>query len=149
MASYFNASQKESFRSIIDNVHDTFAKQITVILPPTQTINLSSSFNSSYGTNSSGQKPTKIPREQTIEARILYRDSNLEFFESQTEAPLRAKLPVGSVRIKVNSAGNDLMKDAIGVKINNEFYEIVSNGEPTMLFTEHYYSWFLKPSDVK
>lgn len=149
MASYFTVDQKTAIRGLIDNVHDTFKQEVTLILPPLQTIDFSNSFSSVYGANSTGSKNANTPREQTIQARILYKDANVALFEDQVETPFRIKLPVGSVRLKVDSSSNDLIKDAIKVKIGNRFYEIVNDGQPTMMFTEHYYIWLLKPSDVE
>lgn len=142
--------QKESIRLIIDDVHETFAREINVFGKGCK-VNISSSptYNSIYGRKSSGERGLEVePIKNTIKARIRYIDASSDFVtSSDVQSELNIKIPDGSVRLTVDQAGFTILKDASRCEFEGRKYEIISKGNPTGMFGPQYFEFFLMPTD--
>lgn len=147
--SLISDSQKNQINSIIDDIHETFARNITVFEEGEKIlISMSSEYNAIYGRTRTGSSTTKNPVSYVIKARIKYIDANEDTFaDSSINAQNDIELINGSVRITVDSNGFSILKDAKRVEFEGRRYKIASKGNPTGMFGPRYYHFFLKPLD--
>jgi hypothetical protein len=133
------------------DLHDTFSREITVYKNAKRiAIASSSNFNSIYG-NSGGTNPVEYESVfKTFMARVYYLKMDEEFFSnSQGEGGSQNKVivPNGSVKIVVDPEGYDFIKEARKVEFDGITFSIKSDGNPTGLFGNNYYEFFLTPID--
>lgn len=143
-------SQKNTIKAIIDDIHETFARNITVFKEgKTVSISASSEFNGIYGRTGGGQKSvTKTIESVTIKARIKYINAKeLGFTDPSLGSQMDFKLMDGEVRITVDNAGFELLKDATRCEFEGRRYTIESKGNPTGIFGPQYYHFYLKPME--
>ena len=126
------------------------------ILPPYQMtwssltlteIVIGETFNGVYGRNVFGNKTTTTTAVQhTIKARIKYIDAKeANLADGNIGSQLDIELVDGSVRITVDAAGFNILKEAKRCEFEGGKYEIVSKGNPTGIFGPQYYHFYLKP----
>ena len=92
MAGFLSENQKNNIKSIIDQIHDTFAREITVFkIGQRVAISSSPSYNALYRQQSSNTSTTEVS--QTFQARIKYVEMNEELLQdsSSTRPTLLAK----------------------------------------------------------
>ena len=143
-------SQKNTIKAIIDDIHETFARNITVFKEgKTVSISASSEFNGIYGRTGGGQKSvTKTIESVTIKARIKYINAKeLGFTDPSLGSQMDFELMDGEVRITVDNAGFELLKDATRCEFEGRRYTIESKGNPTGIFGPQYYHFYLKPME--
>lgn len=148
-SSYLTDSQKTFINSIFDNVHETFAREITVYVNPKVTIiTASPTFNALYGQDlpSAVNKPEYTPVSYKFKARIHYISQDQSIFPG-AEAQQRIVYPVGTIKIKVPAAAFSYLKDARRVEFEGRRYSIVSDYKPFGMFGPKYYSFILSPID--
>lgn len=148
--SLISESQKEAIKLIIDDVHETFAREIDVFGKGRKVaISASPTFNSIYGKRSSGQDGFEIQAEKTtLKARIQYIDAGADFVtSSDIQSELNIKIPDGSVKITVDEVGFKILKEAFRCEFEGRTYEIISNGNPVGMFGPQYFHFFLMPTD--
>ena len=146
--SLISDSQKNTIKAIIDDIHETFARNITVYEEGEKVlIAASSQFNGIYGKTSSGSKSVqKTVVSHTIKARIKYinaREQNLS--GGEIESQLGIELVDGSVRIAVDADGFEILKEAKRCEFEGRKYTIDSKGNPTGIFGPQYYHFYLSP----
>jgi hypothetical protein len=146
--SLISDSQKNTIKAIIDDIHETFARNITVYEEGEKVlIAASSQFNGIYGKTSSGSKSVqKTVVSHTIKARIKYinaREQNLS--GGEIESQLGVELVDGSVRITVDADGFEILKEAKRCEFEGRKYTIDSKGNPTGIFGPQYYHFYLSP----
>jgi len=146
--SLISDSQKNTIKAIIDDIHETFARNITVYEEGEKVlIAASSQFNGIYGKTSSGSKSVqKTVVSHTIKARIKYinaREQNLSGGEIKSQ--LGIELVDGSVRITVDADGFEILKEAKRCEFEGRKYTIDSKGNPTGIFGPQYYHFYLSP----
>lgn len=146
--SLISDSQKNTIKAIIDDIHETFARNITVYEEGEKVlIAASSQFNGIYGKTSSGSKSVqKTVVSHTIKARIKYinaREQNLS--GGEIESQLGVELLDGSVRITVDADGFEILKEAKRCEFEGRKYTIDSKGNPTGIFGPQYYHFYLSP----
>jgi len=141
-------SQKNTIKAIIDDIHETFARNITVYEEGEKVlISASSEYNGIYGKTSTGSSSTKkVVVSHTVNARIKYinaREQNLA--DGNIASQPGIDLVDGSVRITVNADGFDILKEAKRCEFEGRKYTIDSKGNPTGIFGPQYYHFFLSP----
>ena len=141
-------TQKNTIKSIIDDIHETFARNITVFEEGRKVlIAASPEFNGVYGrTGATSSSVTKTVVSHTLKARIKYinaREQNLADgnIASQTDIDLIE----GSVRITVDATGFEILKEAKRCEFEGRKYTINSKGNPTGIFGPQYYHFYLSP----
>ena len=150
MGSLISDILKSSMESAMDDVHDTFARDLVCIKEANKVI-LSTDPNYNYlyknvrGSVSSVQR--KI-NQKTIKARILYIGRQQEdLFDAQTSAQLKVEKVAGEVRIKVGKADYDYLKGTKRAEFDGRIFTMTSDERPHGLFTPQYYTFYLKPVD--
>jgi len=80
MAGFLSENQKTNIKSIIDQIHDTFAREITVFKIGQRTvISSSANYNALYRQQSSNTETTEVS--QTFQARIKYVEMSETFLQ--------------------------------------------------------------------
>ena len=142
MASYLSAAQK----NFINEVFDTFSREITVYSNPKETvISTSASYNYFYDKDVPQVESKEFTTVQnTFQAKIKYLD--------QSKAPVpgadtqqKIDYPAGSVKIKVPAAAYAILKEARRVEFDGRRYAISSDSKPYGMFGPRYYSFILFP----
>ena len=147
--SLISDSQKNQIKAIIDDIHETFARNITVFEEGEKVlISASSEYNAIYGRARTGSTTTKTVVSHTIKARIKYIDAQEETL-SNSSIDFQSDIEIinGSVRITVNGDGFEILKEAKRCEFEGRSYKIVSKGNPTGIFGPQYYHFYLKPLD--
>lgn len=151
--SYLTQTQKESIGSILENIHQTFCRPITIFkIGQRIAIASDSSFNAFYEEQSSPERETVS---LTVNARIKYLNAGEELISfkdgsARTGQQNKIVMPIGSVKIKVDEAGKDFLKDAQRVELDGNRYSVISNGRLIAMFgpsISPYYEYILIPID--
>lgn len=153
MAGFLTPNQKKNIENVIDRIHDTFARTITVFKIGTRTVvSSSNSYNYVYKQQSANTLTTTVS--QTFEARIKYVDMEEELLTDRASAQdgnqnsqNKIILPVGTVKIKVNLAGYNYIKEAKRIEFDGRRFSIKSDAKPLGMFGPQYYEFILIPSD--
>jgi hypothetical protein len=153
MAGFLTQNQKKNIENVIDRIHDTFARTITVFKIGTRTVVASSNnYNYVYKQQSANTSTTTVS--QTFEARIKYVDMEEELLtdrgagqKGSRNAQDKIILPVGTVKIKVNLAGYNYIKEAKRIEFDGRRFSIKSDAKPLGMFGPQYYEFILIPSD--
>lgn len=146
MAGFLTQGQKDNIEAIIDRIHDTFARPITVFKIGTRTaIASSQNYNFIYRQQSANTATTEVS--QTFQARIKYISADEELLPDPNAGQDKIILPAGSVKIKVNLEGYNYMKEAKRVELDGFRFSIKSNGKPLGMFGPQYYEFLLLPID--
>jgi hypothetical protein len=149
MAGFLSENQKTNIKSIIDQIHDTFAREITVFKIGQRTvISSSANYNALYRQQSSNTETTEVS--QTFQARIKYVEMSETFLQdSQSNSSGQDKiiLPAGTVKIKVNLEGYEYVREAKRVELDGRRFSIKSDGKPLGMFGPQYYEFILIPMD--
>ena len=148
--SLISENQKTSIKAIIDDIHETFARNIKVYEDGRRVlISASTEYNGIYGRTGGGTSSTSTTVvEHTIKARIKYidaREQNLA--DGGIDSQMGIELMDGEVRITVDNAGFELLKDATRCEFEGRKYTIDSKGNPTGIFGPQYYHFYLKPME--
>ena len=153
MAGFLTQNQKKNIENVIDRIHDTFARTITVFKIGTRTVVASSNnYNYVYKQQSANTQTTTIS--QTFEARIKYVDMEEELLTDRASSQAgnqnsqnKIILPVGTVKIKVNLEGYNYIKEAKRIEFDGRRFSIKSDAKPLGMFGPQYYEFILIPSD--
>jgi hypothetical protein len=152
MAGFLSENQKTNIKSIIDQIHDTFAREITVFKIGQRTvISSSANYNALYRQQSANTETTEVS--QTFQARIKYVEmSETLLQDSQSNSSYSSGqdkiiLPEGTVKIKVNLEGYEYVREAKRVELDGRRFSIKSDGKPLGMFGPQYYEFILIPMD--
>ena len=147
-SSLISDTQKTTIQNIIDDIHETFARNITVYEEGERVlIAASEEYNGIYGRAGGGEKTTtRTVVSHTIKARIKYLQAGEErLTDSMIKGQLDLELVDGLVRVTVDGAGFELLKEAKRCEFEGRKYSISSKGNPTGIFGPQYYHFFLSP----
>lgn len=143
MANLIPPGDKSNFDNVFDDIHDTFARDIT-IYKETQKVFIatSSTYNALYSRVRDEKGSSKTVEALTLKARIAYGG---EFGRSNEENEiLGIDVPSDHVRIKINQTGFNLIKQAKDVEIDGELFNVVSDAAKSGLFSVKYFHIILK-----
>ena len=149
MASLLTNAEKTTMNEAMDDLHDTFARDVQIIKEAKKTVTSpNSQFNSVYGTAGSSTSLVYETQSGTYKARVQYLRQDEEYFsDSQLDSQLKIKIPAGSVRLKVSGDAHDYLKDAKRIQLDERRFTIFSDYRPHGLFDSRYYTYYLKPID--
>jgi|14BtaG_2_1085337.scaffolds.fasta_scaffold00444_21 hypothetical protein len=144
MADILSAEEKAAIQAELQNVRDTFARDIYVYVKTKQTASWGN--NPFYGNSnptsslSSEEELTKF----TYEATVLYENNqNQELFDGSAQANLPSS--EGTVRIKVStSEANEKIKICERIEIDGDLFVVDSDPKPIGPFSPQAFMWFLK-----
>jgi hypothetical protein len=146
--SLLSDSEKDALEAVMDDIHATFARDITVFKFPERTvITTDSDFNPYYKTGGATSSIENIPVSGTYSARIYYVDDVTKKFwsEQNSKSVLKTDVPVGTVRIKVAADAYEFIKTAQRVDLDDRRFVLDSVLRGHGLFTTKYYTFYLKP----
>ena len=150
MASLISDSDKSDLEKVINSMHDTFARDIYAYKEAKKVVVSTSRFHGLYS-NVQGEKKTEnVPQYEKFKARIHYPSrQDEENVGGDVDMQIKIERPKGEVRIKIDQAGYDYMKDAKRVEFDGRMFIINSDVRPHGLFTPKYYTLYLKPVDFE
>jgi hypothetical protein len=152
--SYLTNAQKVSISSVIDNIHETFARTITCYKDGERvSLATNSQYNSYYHQQSSNTEFSEVSLE--IQARIRYVKADEDLFSFKDGGSAhgnqnKVALPAGSVKIKVDRSGHEFIRDTKRIELDGNRYAIVSNARQIAMFGPDYspyYEYILTPTD--
>jgi hypothetical protein len=151
MASLLTSAQKNALQSAINELHDTFARDIYIYKEAKSTvISTSPNYNAIYQQNTAQSQTIKRQVQSgKFSARITYdTDRNQENVTSpEIDSQLKIKMPDGYVRIKVDKNGYEYIKQSKRVEFDGRKFTIESDVRPHGLFEPTHYTFFLLPTE--
>ena len=146
--SLISDSEKTALNAVIDDIHETFAREITVFKEASKVVIITDpNFNPLY--NTAGQTTSYIntPVSRTFKARIKYEDDiNRRYWsEAGLNSQIKLEIIVGSVRLKISAEDYEFIKDARRFDVDGKRYVLNSTFRPHGLFDNKYYTLYLKP----
>jgi hypothetical protein len=145
MEGFLSDQQKENIKIIVDGIHATFARDITVYKFGQKTaIATTAEYNALYKKNPTATNQTINQVARTIKARIKYSKFDQEnFYQESTQEKI--VVPDGAIYIKVDFDGYEFIKDAKTVELDGRTFAIKSPGKPEGMFGPQYYKFLLIP----
>ena len=149
MSSYLNSSQKEVFESVMQNMHDTFARTIFAYKDSKKVIvSTDPNFNFLYNNVKGVKKEISRTQFKSISARVMYMDKQNEVsFDSEVNLSLKLHHDNGEKRIKLASEGHEYFKDAKRVEIDGRLMFKVTDVKRHGLFRPKFFTYYLRPTD--
>jgi predicted ATPase with chaperone activity len=139
---------RDSVRSALEDMHETFSREVTIFKRKTDSFVASSSstYNALYSRLKGEQKTLGKVTQTKVKARIDYIDRQ-ERSNVSINAQVNVPLPDGSVRLKIDKDGYLILKKSSRVEIDNQLYELISDSAKTGPFEIHYYIMYFKRKD--
>lgn len=144
MANLIPDDMRTEIRSALDDVHETMRREIKIFHTKTEAfVATQSTYHALYSRLKDQSRGLDSVTESTVNARVHYlTDSNREVWG--LESSLNISLPNGSVRLKVDEAGRDILLKSSRIEIDGELFELESEGGKTGPFEVHYYVMYFK-----
>lgn len=154
MSNLMSNQEKIVYEQAIDDIADTFSREIKAWKTPEKTIlssdeNYSFSYDSpDYSNDNTRDLVTYSGISGSFMARIQY-DKNLERIFANPQGDrgenFRLIMDDGFVRLKIKSGDyNEFIKDSINIQFDNYNFEIFKTERPHGLFSPKYYTLYLK-----
>ena len=147
MASLLTAAEKTTCNNAMDDLHDTFARDVTVYKDAAVTVSSpSQSYNTIYGNAGATTPITYTPQSSTVSARILYGKNYTEdyFSSSQSNSQLKIFLPEGEVRMIIKAADYSTVSEAKRIQFDNQIFAVYSDFRAHGVFGVKFYTLYLK-----
>ena len=149
MASLFTDAQKAAFEATQVQVHDTFARPITIFKNSQKTVIFSNpdhNFIFDAGPNQTTVQETIVSG--VFNARILYKpDQKSDMFRAGdgalNQAQIFQQMPQGDVRLKLDITGRNFLLEATRVEFDGTIFNIKTDQRPHGLFTPQFYNFYL------
>ena len=148
MASLMTSAEKSALNSVMNSVHDTFSRLITVYKDAAQTVTTqSTSFNSIYGNAGATTSITYTPQSSQIYAAILYaRRFDEDYFADQQDSQLKIKMQEGRIRVKIKASDYSTVKDGKRFEFDSQQFFRDSDFRAHGLFDVQFYTFYVKSS---
>ena len=148
MASLITSAEKSALNSVMNSVHDTFSRLITVYKDAAQTVTTqSTSFNSIYGNAGATTSITYTPQSSQIYAAILYaRRFDEDYFADQQDSQLKIKMQEGRIRVKIKASDYSTVKDGKRFEFAGQQFFRDSDFRAHGLFDVQFYTFYVKSS---
>jgi len=147
MAILLTAAEKTTCNNAMDDLHDTFARDVTVYKDAAVTVSSpSQSYNTIYGNAGATTPITYTPQSSTVSARILYGKNYTEdyFSSSQSNSQLKIFLPEGEVRMIIKAADYSTVSEAKRIQFDNQKFAVNSDFRAHGVFGVKFYTLYLK-----
>ena len=146
--SLLSDSEKTALDLVIEDVHETFARTITVFKEASEVVIITDpNFNPLY--NTAGQMTSIVNTAvyKQFKARIYYNnDIGKEYWsESSVNTQIKLQTVVGTVRIKIKAEDFDYIKDGRRFDLAGRRFVLNSSFRGHGLFDSQYYTLYLKP----
>jgi len=143
-----SASQRVALNATMEDIHETFAREITVFKEASQIVIITDpSFNPLYNTAGQTTSYVNTPVYKTFKVRIQYNDDigKKYWSESGLASQIKLEAVVGSVRIKIKSEDYEYIKDGRRFDLDGKRFVLNSTFRPHGLFDNQFYTLYLKP----
>ena len=149
MPSYFNSEEKEILESVMQNMHDTFARSIFAYKESKKIIiSTDPNFNYLYNNVRGVKQILNKTQFKAIKARIMYMDKQNEVsYDADVGAQIKVSHDIGEVRIKLDAEGHDYLKDAKRIEIDGRLMFKVTDVKKHGLFSPKFFTYYLRPTD--
>jgi len=147
MASLLTDAEKATCNSAMDDLHDTFARDVTVFKDAIVTVSSpSQSYNTIYGNAGATTPITYTPQSSTVAVRILYgKDYTEDYFaSSQSDSQLKVFLPEGQVRMILKAEDYDTVSEAKRIEFDSHKFAVDSDFRAHGVFGVKFYTIYLK-----
>jgi hypothetical protein len=146
--SLLSDSEKTALDLVIEDVHETFARTITVFKEASEVVIITDpNFNPLY--NTAGQMTSIVNTAvyKQFKARIYYNnDIKKEYWnESSVNTQIKLQTVVGTVRIKIKAEDYEYIKDGRRFDLDGRRFVLNSSFRGHGLFDSQYYTLYLKP----
>ena len=143
-----SASQRVALNATMEDIHETFAREITVFKEASQIVIITDpNFNPLYNTAGQTTSYVNTPVYKTFKVRIQYNDDigKKYWSEQGLNSQIKLEAVVGTVRLKIDQDAYDYVKDARRFDVDGKRYVLNSTFRPHGLFDVQYYTLYLKP----
>jgi hypothetical protein len=143
-----SASQRVALNAVMEDIHETFAREITVFKEASQIVIITDpSFNPLYNTAGQTTSYVNTPVYKTFKVRIQYNDDigKKYWSESGLASQIKLEAVVGSVRIKIKAEDYEYIKDGRRFDLDGKRFVLNSTFKPHGLFDNQFYTLYLKP----
>ena len=150
MSDLLSSSDKLELGNVFNDLHDTFARPITIFRQNEQIV-IANSLDNNYIWD---QAPNNTTTQTVIvsgvfNARILYADDQkLDQFKSisrnGSEDQILSSLEAGDVRIKLDPTGHAFISNAKRAVFDGFTFDIKTSPRPHGLFTPQFFTYILK-----
>jgi len=147
MASLLTDAEKTTCNNAMDDLHDTFARDVTVYKDAIVTVSApSQSYNTIYGNAGATTPITYTPQSSTVSARLLYGKNYTEdyFANSQSNSQLKIFLAEGEVRMIFKAADYTTVSEAKRIEFDSQKFAIDSDFRAHGVFGVKFYTIYLK-----
>jgi len=145
MSNLIPEDQKKAMDDVFDDIHDTFAREITMFKKEKQVfVATNNTYNALYSRIKNEKGSSKVVEEVKVKARIAYA-GNFEFLRQNSENEIMGiDIPSDHIRIKLNKEGYDILKQATDIEIDGELFNVSSDPAKSGMFSVKYYNILLK-----
>ena len=152
MAGFLTPDQITKIKDLAPTLHTTFARTITVYKNGRQTLVASNqTWNALYRKSANNNADVSYATlSETFDARIYYKDLSKEYLANEGQqggTQNKIILPDGVVKIVVEEAGYDYIREARRVHFDGRYFAIKSDGNPDGLVDNQFFTFTLTPID--
>ena len=150
MTSLISDTNKDLLNAVLNDMHDTFKRTITVFQEAKRVvITTSPEYNSLYKRNREEDSVSTESLGRDIEARIFYytKGQDLQSIGVTNDDQLQLKLSDGDVRIKILATDFPLFKGVERIELDGAPYSINSSARPHGIIDSIFYTLILKKLD--
>lgn len=139
---YYNFDESDPYWNTVESTPATLRERMNQ-----NSIANSPSYNKFYGRKKDGDYSVKRNIiAVTVKGRISYAEPKLDSFsDPSVDSQLRLKIPAGSIRIKLDEAGHDLMKSVKRLEFDGQTFGVASDFKPLGVFTTQFYVFYAAP----
>jgi hypothetical protein len=145
-----SASEKAELAKVIDDIHETFARDIYVYKTPTITaISTSGNYNFAFGDDQPSVTASKEVVSASFKARIKHLDlaSDSEQLRNIPIDDARFKSTKGLIRLKITQEAYNFIKDSERITVDGRNCILMTNDRPHGLFDTQYITVYLSRMD--
>ena len=147
MSNLIPDSERDIYRAVITDMHDTFARDITVWQRSAERVNPLNPNHDAFYDNPKKPNVTYTTQSSTIPARVKYIDKqDKEYALAIASAGNQIQITQETqlVRIKVKAAEKKLVEDAEKVTVDDQDFSLLSVARPHGLFDNDYATFYLR-----
>jgi len=148
MADLLTQADKNAIADAFDNMHDTFARPITIYERKNEVfIATNSTYNALYQRIKNAPNTKSKVTTTRLKARILYAQKQIEQELSSVSSQLDIPVSKGLVRIKIPKAGYSIIEKSTNIELDGFPFKIISTPAPIGPFEPKYYTLYMERSD--
>jgi hypothetical protein len=145
---YLTDAQRTEYQNVFKNMHDTFAREITIYKTEVGIfVATNATYNALYSRLKNSKRKVKEVKKYSSRARIKYIGTQPEELINDFGAQVNVRFPEGTVRLKLDKTGYDLIKTAGRVEVDGELFKVVSDPSKAGPFSVLFYVLYLQRND--